>query len=134
MSLFPSVRFCIETAVLNALANATSIQNPLENIRDNSNGFVFVNCLFDPDLGKSEEENAKDLKRLFDENPYKCVKVKVGRDENVLRDASRLKAFREILGPNVEIRADANRAWSLEDAILFGKELERLHNVNLQFI
>ena len=134
MSLFPSVRFCIETAVLNALANATSIQNPLENIRDNSNGFVFVNCLFDPDLGKSEEENAKDLKRLFDENPYKCVKVKVGRDENVLRDASRLKAFREILGPNVEIRADANRAWSLEDAILFGKELERLRNVNLQFI
>jgi len=52
----------------------------------------------------------------------------------VLRDASRLKAFREILGHEVEIRADANRAWSLEDAILFGKELERLCDVNLQFI
>ena len=34
---------------------------------------------------------------------------------------------------DVEIRADANRAWSLEDAILFGKELGS-RDVNLQFI
>jgi isochorismate synthase / 2-succinyl-5-enolpyruvyl-6-hydroxy-3-cyclohexene-1-carboxylate synthase / 2-succinyl-6-hydroxy-2,4-cyclohexadiene-1-carboxylate synthase / o-succinylbenzoate synthase len=133
-SLFPSVRFCIETAVLNALANATSAQNPLQSVHETSNNYVSVNCLFDPDIGKSDEENAKDLKRLFEESPYKCVKVKVGRDENVLRDATRLKAFRDILGADVEIRADANRAWSLEDAILFGKELERLRDVNLQFI
>ena len=134
VSLFPSVRFCVETAVLNALANATSEQNPLQSAHGRVNNFVSVNCLFDPDLEKSDEENAKDLKKLFEESPYKCVKVKVGRDVNVLRDASRLKAFREILGHEVEIRADANRAWSLEDAILFGKELERLCDVNLQFI
>ena len=53
----------------------------------NSNNFVAVNCLFDPDIGKSEGKR-EDLKRLFEESPYKCVKVKVGRDENVLRDAS----------------------------------------------
>ena len=132
--LFPSVRFCIEMAVLNALGDATSSRNPIDVVDSKKKKIVSVNCLFDPDLTKTDEENAEQLRALFQENPYKCVKVKVGRDENVLRDASRLKAFRKILGADVEIRADANRAWSLKESIVFGKELERLQDVNLQFI
>ncbi len=30
-------------------------------------------------------------------------------------------AVREIIGPNVALRLDANQAWNLEDAILFGR-------------
>ena len=45
---------------------------------------------------------------------FGTVKVKVGRDHT--RDAERLRAVRAILGPDPDIRIDANGAWSEEEA------------------
>ena len=45
---------------------------------------------------------------------FGTVKVKVGRDHT--RDAERLRVVRAILGPDPDIRIDANGAWSEEEA------------------
>lgn len=51
---------------------------------------------------------------------YRAVKLKVGR-ERMTDDIQLVRAVRECVGPDVAMRLDANQAWSLEDAILFGK-------------
>jgi o-succinylbenzoate synthase len=43
---------------------------------------------------------------------YKCVKLKVGLAD----DAGRVAAVRSAIGPNVDLRLDANGAWTLEEA------------------
>ncbi|MXY88205.1 MAG: o-succinylbenzoate synthase, partial [Dehalococcoidia bacterium] len=46
---------------------------------------------------------------------FRTVKVKVGHD--VAADAERLRAVRAALGPDAELRIDANGAWSEEEAV-----------------
>ncbi len=46
---------------------------------------------------------------------FRTVKVKVGRD--VAADTARLRAVRAALGPDAELRIDANGAWSEEEAV-----------------
>lgn len=46
---------------------------------------------------------------------YDCLKCKVGA-RPVSEDAERIRAVREAVGPAVELRADANAAWSREEA------------------
>lgn len=46
---------------------------------------------------------------------YRCVKIKVGAD-TFEGDAARVAAVREAGGPELVIRLDANRAWTLEQA------------------
>ena len=55
------------------------------------------------------------------------IKVKVGTAD----DLARLQAVRKAAGDNVELRADANGAWSADDAI---KQLRRLAVFNLKAI
>ncbi|HCV00768.1 MAG: hypothetical protein CL897_02490 [Dehalococcoidia bacterium] len=63
----------------------------------------------DPIAIASEAQVAK-------QNSFDTVKVKVGHD--VLLDYERLKAVREVLGPDVELRIDANGAWTKEEALV----------------
>jgi len=49
----------------------------------------------------------------------KHIKVKVGLED----DVARLRAIREILGPQVSLRIDANGAWTLDQAITLLNEL-----------
>jgi o-succinylbenzoate synthase len=46
---------------------------------------------------------------------FDCLKVKVGA-RSVEADVERLRAVRERVGPSVELRADANGAWTREGA------------------
>jgi len=46
---------------------------------------------------------------------FDCVKVKVG-SRSVSADVERLRAVREVVGLDVELRADANGAWSRSQA------------------
>jgi muconate cycloisomerase len=55
------------------------------------------------------------------------IKVKVGTAD----DAARLEAVRKAVGDKVELRADANGAWSADDAV---EQLRRLSRFNLQAI
>ena len=44
----------------------------------------------------------------------------MGRHRNPLWDAEMLVAIRRAVGPGVALRADANRKWSLNQAVAFG--------------
>jgi L-alanine-DL-glutamate epimerase-like enolase superfamily enzyme len=51
---------------------------------------------------------------------FRCLKTKVGIGD----DAGRLAAIRAVVGPDMEIRLDANGAWSVEDALASLRVLE----------
>lgn len=56
-----------------------------------------------------------------------CVKVKVGMGE----DLGRLQAIREVMGPAVGLRIDANGAWSVDEAVV---ALERMAPFRLEAV
>lgn len=58
----------------------------------------------------------------------KIIKVKLGkRPED---DISRIKLIREAIGPEVELRIDANQGWSFNEALY---TLQALHKYNIRF-
>jgi O-succinylbenzoate synthase len=68
---------------------------------------------------------------------YRALKVKVGR-QRVTDDVAWIRAVRTHVGPGIELRVDANRAWSLSEAMQFAEGTahldvsyleEPLHNV-----
>jgi L-Ala-D/L-Glu epimerase len=60
------------------------------------------------------DENAAAARRAV-ERGFGCCKLKVGR-RSVEADIDRLRTARDAVGPNVELRADANGAWSFDEA------------------
>lgn len=53
----------------------------------------------------------------------KAVKMKVG-GMSPLEDARRVKAVREVIGPDIKLLVDANCAWKLSEAAEFAKRVE----------
>ena len=64
---------------------------------------------------------------------YICVKVKVARRGDPREDAAVLAEIRRAVGPTVAIRADANRKWSLPQALDFASALKS-HDIVLEYI
>lgn len=60
---------------------------------------------------------------------YSALKVRIGRDPD--DDVRRVRAFREAVGEDVDIMADVNQAWDLEQA---GATLPRLEEFRLFWI
>jgi len=112
--LFPSVRYGAEMAALNLLADATG--KPLcALLSPDYRETVSLNGL----LSVSPEEIHRQLQMLLNEG-YKVVKLKVGR-QSVEDDIALVREVRNALPPGVSLRLDANRAWSLKEALVFGK-------------
>ncbi len=109
----PSVRFGLETA-LSSLARRTghATAGELECL----DGAVPVNGL----LAGSREQVLADARRLLDEG-CRAVKLKVG-SRPVEEDVELTKAVRSVIGDRASLRLDANRGWSLEQAVAFGRE------------
>lgn len=72
------------------------------------------------DCQGSPEEAAAEAAALLQRQPFASLKVKVGRRGDPAADAAALLAIRAAVGPAVALRADANRAWSLPEALAFG--------------
>ena len=47
---------------------------------------------------------------------FSCVKLKVGGTKNPSVEIERIAAARSALGPDIQLRLDANEAWTLEEA------------------
>jgi L-alanine-DL-glutamate epimerase-like enolase superfamily enzyme len=93
----------------------------------------------------------KDVAALADEmagyveRGFRCIKMKVGRNPEVLlnplhdmpaadyatvtleEDIERVKAVREAIGPKVRLAIDANNAWTPSVALRFMREVERFN-------
>ncbi len=110
----PSVRFGLETALL-------SLERRVEDGTAAElacfQGAVPVNGL----LAGSREQVLVDARRLR-EGGCRAVKLKVG-SRPVAEDVELTRAVRDVIGDVVSLRLDANRSWSLEQAVTFGREL-----------
>ncbi len=114
--LFPSVRYGVETAALNLLANAQG--KPLAALLSpRYRSKVSVNAL----LSGSLEVIKAQLPSLV-ANGYKAIKLKVGK-QKAEDDAGLVREVRAALPAPVSLRLDANRAWQLEEALSFGKAI-----------
>jgi isochorismate synthase/2-succinyl-5-enolpyruvyl-6-hydroxy-3-cyclohexene-1-carboxylate synthase/2-succinyl-6-hydroxy-2,4-cyclohexadiene-1-carboxylate synthase/O-succinylbenzoate synthase len=158
VSMLPSVRFAVESAVLSALASPDA---PLadvlllgaeasaeeDRVPDSSSGdssvhtqpettkphpwSVEINALIEANL--TPEAAAAQALALVRAG-HGCLKLKVARGEGsagAFEDAARLRAIRDAVGPHVSLRADANRRWSLNDALSFGLQAA---DVRLEYI
>ena len=110
----PSVRFGLETA-LSSLARRMGDGAAAELAC--FEGAVPVNGL----LAGSREQVLADAARLRD-GGCRAVKLKVG-GRPVEEDVELTRAVRHVIGDAVSLRLDANRSWSLEQAVAFGREL-----------
>ncbi|MGA1825443.1 MAG: o-succinylbenzoate synthase [bacterium] len=118
-NLAPSVRFGIEVALLNLLGKVHN-KSLAALLKPDHRTTVSINALVS---GKSS--TIKEECERFGREGYKAIKLKVGRGaleediENVR--IARESIDRESSEKTIALRLDANRAWSLEKAIIFGK-------------
>jgi len=110
----PSVRFAIELATLNLNAARRGV-SALELLDPNAGGILPVNGL----LSGSADEVVADARRMRDAG-YRAVKLKVG-GLAVRDDAELVREVSGVLGHGISLRLDANRAWSLDEAIEFAR-------------
>jgi O-succinylbenzoate synthase len=107
----PSVRMGLEMAVLDIVAAERGVR--LSRLwHELPTDDVALNALVAGAEGLDEE--LARVKRAG----FRAVKLKVGR-KSVEDDAAAVLRARELLGTTVELRLDANRAWSWDDAVRF---------------
>lgn len=75
------------------------------------------------DLNMSMDELRADIKKFRDQN-YSVFKIKVGK-EDFNEDLERLDSVREIIGDASVLMVDANRRWTLKEALQKGRELQK---------
>ena len=159
-ALLPSVRFALESAVLRALvaspggrsgetapprpvALADALEKGASNaaaeVRDEpglettSRRAVEINALIAACEGDTPASAAAEAAALV-KRGYRCLKIKVARGAGAAgaaADADRVEAIRAAVGPETRLRCDANRGWSLNDALVFGL---RVMNFDLQYV
>ncbi len=108
-----SLRFAVESAAIQLRAVAQDIS--LATVLGKCRPTVALNALI-PDLG---DEGLEEATRYRDQG-YRAVKVKVGRT-SLEAEADALHKIRRVLGDEVALRADANRAWTLGEAVAFAE-------------
>ncbi|WP_457653638.1 o-succinylbenzoate synthase [Rhodocaloribacter sp.] len=107
----PSVRFGVELAMMNLTAAVRGEALPFV-LTPHARNAIPVNALL-----TEEADLATGIERVR-AGGYRVVKLKVGR-RAVARDVERVRRVRALLGPDVVLRLDANRAWDLPTATVF---------------
>lgn len=107
-----SLRFATESAVVDLLASVrdTSAAAVLGSLRLT----VALNAL----ITSTDDGPAQAARHR--KQGYRAVKVKVGRTE-METEIDALRAIHRELGDGIALRADANRAWSLDEAVAFAE-------------
>ncbi|XP_048503546.1 protein PHYLLO, chloroplastic isoform X4 [Beta vulgaris subsp. vulgaris] len=135
-SIFPSVRCGLEMATLNAIAarqDSTLFgilwpQPHQGKVVDQPAANIDICALVDSEGSPSEV--ADNVLGLVEEG-FRAVKVKVARRADPGEDAAVIKEIRRKVGAEVELRVDANRKWTYEEAIKFGSLVK---DCGLQYI
>ena len=80
--------------------------------------------------GLLSDEPMQPALRALSAAGFQTLKIKVGR-HSVRADAERVLEVRRQVGPDMPLRLDANRAWTLADALEFGR---RIAAVQIEYI
>ena len=113
--IYPSVSFGVASAFLILSARARNISLS-ELFNNDCSSSLEVNAL----LSGSKEEILASLPHIK-ESSYGSVKLKVGSRE-LSEDIDLTRKVREQLGESINLRLDANRSWSLQQAAAFHSE------------
>ncbi|CAA7053570.1 unnamed protein product [Microthlaspi erraticum] len=133
-SIFPSVRCGLEMALLSAMAvrHDSSLFGILRSQKEENGSAqphsVQICALLDSEGTPSEV--AYVARKLVEEG-FSAIKLKVARRVSSVQDALVLQEVRRVVGNQIELRADANRRWTFEEAVKFGLLVK---NCNLQYI
>ena len=114
-----AVSFAVEMAYYSLQAQAAEIPMA-QMITPAAASEIWLNGL----LMGTPQKLLADAARFADAG-YNAVKMKVGKGA-VEADAELVRAVRDVLGQNVALRLDANRAWSLDEAVQFGRRVAEL--------
>ncbi|OAY31236.2 hypothetical protein MANES_14G092500v8 [Manihot esculenta] len=133
-SIFPSVRCGLEMAILNAIAErqGCSLLNIIqpwretEKICEKSNVKI---CGLIDSTGTPAEVAV--IASALVEEGFSALKLKVARRIDPIQDAAAIQEVRKKVGRQIELRVDANRNWSYEEAIRFGSLVK---DCDLQYI
>ncbi|XP_062163333.1 protein PHYLLO, chloroplastic isoform X1 [Alnus glutinosa] len=134
-SIFPSVRCGLEMAILNVIAarQSSSLLNILQpqiNEGDKSERSSKVKICALMDSNGTPSEVAYAAKTLVEEG-FTAIKLKVARRGNPMDDAAVIQEVRKRVGRQIDLRADANRGWTFEEAIQFSSFVK---DCDLQYI
>lgn len=113
----PSARFAFDLALADLAAQFSSRTIP-QVLHPDPAVTLPVNGLL---MGDTESILA-DAERLT-RSGYVALKLKVGRGD-LEAESYRVQALRQRVGPDVEVRLDANRAWTVEQAAAFARAIE----------
>ena len=115
LNLYPSVRFGVEMAALNLKASREG--KPLcQLLASHTHKTIPLNGLLNGDL-----EYVLAQARTLVAEGYKGLKLKVG--QNLKEDITKVKALNALIQGKALLHVDANRQWSVEEAIRFGEEV-----------
>jgi len=114
-SLYPSVRFGLESAILNLIANTKNI--PLYKLIAKTNpAKIKITGL----LSGSEDQIAAQAQGLIAAG-FTELKLKVGKD--LEQAIAKVRKVNDIIYGKALLHVDANRAWTFDRALEFGKEI-----------
>ncbi len=115
-TICPSVKFGFESAIISMVAavNNKSIFSFLTNSVEND--------VFSAGLLQGTPEMIIRQARFLAAKGYKTFKLKVG-SRNIPLDVRKVDDLRSVLGPDVKLRLDANRAWRLDEAVVFAQSI-----------
>jgi o-succinylbenzoate synthase len=124
-SQVPAARHGVELALCNLLAIARA-KSLSQSINSQSRDRVPVNAL----IGAVSPAIAADRAQILAAQGYSCIKVKVGTERSE-RDWQRVAAIRDTISPQVQIRLDANQAWSVDEAIA---QIRRYEPLGIEYV
>jgi len=107
MDLPPSVSFGLEMALFDLSIQKTAGQGIFSGLKVPACGLTSADS----------EGLYTDLREML-ERGFTTVKIKVGGN-SIAEDANRIKTSREIVQNKINLRLDANRSWTLEEAVAF---------------
>ncbi|WP_019501162.1 o-succinylbenzoate synthase [Pseudanabaena sp. PCC 6802] len=121
----PAAKHGVELALCNLLAIAQA-KSLSQLINPQSRNRLPVNAL----IGAVSPAIAVNLAQSFETKGYSCIKVKIGTDL-ADRDWQRVAAIRDAISPHVQIRLDANQAWSVDEAIA---QIRRYEPLGIEYV
>ncbi|GAB4364329.1 MAG: o-succinylbenzoate synthase [Calditrichia bacterium] len=112
-SVSPSVQFGLDMALLNLIA-ANQEKSLFKLLSPQSRRYVKVNAL----LTGRDKELENEVTELLHQG-YQTIKMKVGK-RPVEEDIDTIFRLRQFGGDQLSLRLDANRSWSLSEALKIG--------------
>lgn len=118
VSGYLEAKAAVEMACIDLVAKQLNIS-----VHDYLGGAITTNLLFNAWVGASEPDAAAAEAARWSQNGFLSAKVKLEGD--LRADSDRVQAVREAVGPSMRLRVDANGGYTVEDAIAFGRKVEK---------